>query len=325
MANMVETPGQNPVGAALANPAMQQAPTAIPAYQRPAAPMQAAPAQTTMHAPAPYIPQQPQQAQYQPAPQQQQGQPSWQDMMRFMQQMQGQGNQPGAPQNYGPPGQPQPMQQGFHQRMQQQQANPMLGVRPAPSMNPVQPGMMPRVQSPYIGGGAPSPMGQNPFQAGGAPAAMGHPQYANPTGTTGQAPAGNAAMAAGNHGADPTGTLAHGGAGMGGMATAMSDETQKVVNNRTLADDFLEHMRPYSYKYKDPSMEPRVSPTGGDYLGVMAQDLERIPHLGPQIVVDTPNGKMVDQKTALSASMAGLARVNEKVMALQSDLGKGHK
>jgi hypothetical protein len=102
----------------------------------------------------------------------------------------------------------------------------------------------------------------------------------------------------------------------------MSDATKKVITQPSLADSFLDHMKPYSYKYKHPSLEPRVAPTGGTYLGVMAQDLERIPQLGPQIVVDTPHGKMVDQKTALSATMAGLARLNERVRALESDVTK---
>jgi hypothetical protein len=113
---------------------------------------------------------------------------------------------------------------------------------------------------------------------------------------------------------------------LGNPQLAMSDATKKVVSQRTLADDFLDHMKAYTYKYKDPGMEPRVTPTGGTYLGVMAQDLERIPHLGQQLVVETPHGKMVDQKTALSATMAGLARVNERLKAVEMDaLKKGKK
>ena len=105
---------------------------------------------------------------------------------------------------------------------------------------------------------------------------------------------------------------------------AMSDETQKVVDQRSVADDFLDHMKPYTYKYKDPSLEPRIQPTGGTYMGVMAQDLERVPGIGHQLVIDTPHGKMVDQKTALSATMAGLARLNERMRAVEQDsLGKG--
>lgn len=102
-------------------------------------------------------------------------------------------------------------------------------------------------------------------------------------------------------------------------ALSMSDATQKVLEHHSLADEFLDHMKPYTYKYKDPSMEPRIQPTGGTYLGVMAQDLERIPHLGSQLVVETPHGKMVDQKTALSATMAGLARLNERLRAVEAD------
>jgi hypothetical protein len=122
----------------------------------------------------------------------------------------------------------------------------------------------------------------------------------------------------------PWGT-ALGGIG-GGVAGAVkglvSDETKKVITQPSLADDFLDHMKPYSYKYKDPNDEPRERPTGGTYLGVMAQDLEHVPHVGPQLILNTPHGKMVDQKTMLSALAAGTARLNERVRALESDTTK---
>lgn len=104
---------------------------------------------------------------------------------------------------------------------------------------------------------------------------------------------------------------------------AMSDRTQKTIEKKTLADAFLESLKPYSYKYKDKHMEPRVIPTGGTYLGVMAQDLEKVPEVGHQLVVDTPAGKMVDQKSALSAVMAGLGRMDERLRAVEEDLTRG--
>lgn len=73
------------------------------------------------------------------------------------------------------------------------------------------------------------------------------------------------------------------------------------------------------YRYKDPSDEPRVEPTGGHYAGIMAQDLERVPNIGHQLVHDTPTGKYVDSKTLLSAIAAGLGDVHERVRSLESN------
>jgi len=99
----------------------------------------------------------------------------------------------------------------------------------------------------------------------------------------------------------------------------MSDATKKVISKDSLADAFLESLHPYSYRYKDAGDEPRAAPTGGKYLGVMAQDLEAVPEIGPQLILNTPHGKMVDQRVALSATMAGVGRLYERVRALETD------
>ena len=214
--------------------------------------------------------------------------------------------------------QPYPMQQqqpGFsgygQQRMQAQQQNPMynpaLAWRPPPQMGPTQPAQHPQPQM------------YTPQQA----------RLPAPTAAPAMAPqqmAPNRPMPASqfNPGSNPVHQAMSTPQANGGGAMAMSDETQKVVDQRSVADDFLDHMKPYTYKYKDPSLEPRIQPTGGTYMGVMAQDLERVPGIGHQLVIDTPHGKMVDQKTALSATMAGLARLNERMRAVEQDsLGKG--
>ena len=88
----------------------------------------------------------------------------------------------------------------------------------------------------------------------------------------------------------------------------------------TAADSFLDHLHPYSYQYKDPRDEPRP-PTGGRYLGVMAQDLQAVPEIGHQLVVDTPQGKKVSIGAGLAATMAGLGRVDERLKALEGEDG----
>jgi hypothetical protein len=84
----------------------------------------------------------------------------------------------------------------------------------------------------------------------------------------------------------------------------------------SLADNFLQHIEPMSYRYKDPTIAPGGIPSTGRFLGVMAQDLEQIPEIGRQLVLDTPRGKMVNVPAGLSATMAGLGRLSERVSRL---------
>lgn len=130
------------------------------------------------------------------------------------------------------------------------------------------------------------------------------------------------------------------GAGVGGLAggitggmgnrdvygSVASDKLEKVGaddegrgGHLSLADEFLQSLHPYSYEYKDPRLEPtagKVRP-GGRYLGVMAQDVEKAPEIGHQIVFDSPEGKRIDVGAGLSAALAGLARINERLCAVE--------
>jgi hypothetical protein len=104
----------------------------------------------------------------------------------------------------------------------------------------------------------------------------------------------------------------------------LSDERTKDHDGGSFgneADHFLAALHPYTYKYKHPSYEPTSSPTGGQYLGVMAQDVERTP-VGPQIVKDTPRGKMLEGGALMSALAAGVGRLHERLSALE---GGGRK
>ena len=112
---------------------------------------------------------------------------------------------------------------------------------------------------------------------------------------------------------------------MMGMAKMFSsDERGKSLDKeaaskdgRRLVDQFMDSLDPLAYHYKDPADEPRAEPTGGKYLGVSAQDMERAPKVGHQIVVDTPEGKKVSTQAASSAALASIARLNERVRDLE--------
>ena len=122
-------------------------------------------------------------------------------------------------------------------------------------------------------------------------------------------------------GAGGAGAGAAAGEDAGMAADVMSDEHNKDgigAGDMTEADHFLATLKPYSYKYKDPQNEPRSEPTGGRYLGVMAQNVEQAPDVGRQIVKDTPRGKVLEGGAMMSAMAAGMGRLHERVAQLES-------
>jgi hypothetical protein len=111
-----------------------------------------------------------------------------------------------------------------------------------------------------------------------------------------------------------------------GIGQIMSDERAKRVRpgGETEADRFLETMHPHAYTYRDRELEPTDSPTGGKYLGIMAQDIERGP-TGDTLVRDTPRGKALEGRALLSAMAAGEGRLHERVAALEAASAKNRK
>jgi hypothetical protein len=97
-----------------------------------------------------------------------------------------------------------------------------------------------------------------------------------------------------------------------------SDEKGKSEKKSTIAHAFLDSLHGgYSYKYKDPSNEPSSEPTGGRYLGVMAQDLERVPEVGPQLVKNTSKGKYLEGAALVSALAAGEGNMHERLKRVE--------
>ena len=110
-------------------------------------------------------------------------------------------------------------------------------------------------------------------------------------------------------------------------AAVMSDKELKErpygqvsrPGGHTIADDYLDTLArsASTYRYKDPRHEPTDTPTGGEYGGIMAQDLERVPRLGPQLVKNGPEGKHLEWGANLSAALMGLGRNAERTDALE--------
>lgn len=75
------------------------------------------------------------------------------------------------------------------------------------------------------------------------------------------------------------------------------------------ADSFLNALNPYEYRYKNPRAYGQ-----GERLGVMAQDLEKA---RPELVSKGPGTKKIDTAGAVSATLAGLGRLNERLAAVE--------
>lgn len=100
-------------------------------------------------------------------------------------------------------------------------------------------------------------------------------------------------------------------AALGGLA-ALSDETKKtnIEDGGKELDKFLGALSSNKYEYKDKKHGP------GTYWSPMAQDLEKT-EVGKSMVVETPEGKVVDYARGLGAYLAGLSHVHKRLARIE--------
>lgn len=115
------------------------------------------------------------------------------------------------------------------------------------------------------------------------------------------------------------------GMGLAAAAMAMSDKNAKTGAKKANGEiqNFLDAIDAYTYRYKDPSYGE------GKQLSPMAQDLEKTP-IGKELVVDTPEGKMIDYGKAGGVMMASQAMLNDRLSELEKEMAhffkaKGNK
>lgn len=108
---------------------------------------------------------------------------------------------------------------------------------------------------------------------------------------------------------DMLSNLSGSGFSQGGM---MSDEDAKKnkIQDDEMIQQFLDHVAPYQYEYKDKSMGE------GKKYGVMAQDLEKS-KVGETLVRDTPRGKMVDMNHSMGVTLAALGYIHNRLKKLE--------
>jgi hypothetical protein len=111
-------------------------------------------------------------------------------------------------------------------------------------------------------------------------------------------------------------------AGMAALAYAKPGSDENIKKDVALApdqiDQFLNDLTGYKFNYKDPERYGE-----GERIGVMAQDVEKSP-VGEKMVENDERGaKNIDGGKALSAILASLGRLNEKVNTIEeSKYGK---
>ena len=108
---------------------------------------------------------------------------------------------------------------------------------------------------------------------------------------------------------------------VGGVAKSDERVKKNIHKEDARVDDFLRQLVPSSFEYKRPEQGVYAAPAGTN-LGVMAQDVERS-QIGREMVMDTPEGKVIDKYKMLAASLASNARLNERLDKLVSMFGEG--
>lgn len=108
-----------------------------------------------------------------------------------------------------------------------------------------------------------------------------------------------------------------GGAGSAIAAIAASDKRLKknIKNGDDDVIDFIEQLGSHTYEYKDKKHGK------GTYTSPMAQDLEKS-KLGKGMVIDTPDGKMVDYARGAGTYLAAAAMLHKRLKKVESSLAK---
>lgn len=91
-----------------------------------------------------------------------------------------------------------------------------------------------------------------------------------------------------------------------------------VHSGRKGIDKFLDNIEAKSYKYKNPEKPFRGD---GKYVSPMAQDLEKT-ELGKDMVINTPDGKVVDYGKGFGTLLASQALLKEKIDEIEKRIGK---
>jgi len=110
------------------------------------------------------------------------------------------------------------------------------------------------------------------------------------------------------------GSLMGGLSGLAALLPLLSDETKKKDIKEADKDiyEFLDALSSSKYKYKDKKFGP------DEYYSPMAQELEETP-VGASMVMETPNGKMVDYGRGFGAILAAQSALHKRLKDLEDE------
>lgn len=108
--------------------------------------------------------------------------------------------------------------------------------------------------------------------------------------------------------------LLQAGGALGGAAIMASDRSLKtdVAEAGEAVDDLLDSLDPVRFRYVEPAKHG-----DGEYAGILAQDAQRT-DLGREMVLETPDGLMLDAKKTVGVLLAAVARLNQRVRELEA-------
>jgi len=96
------------------------------------------------------------------------------------------------------------------------------------------------------------------------------------------------------------------------LGALLSDENAKKEIEPTDSKSFLDKLKAVEFEFKDPKNGE------GKQLGILAQDLEKAGEVGKSMVIDTPEGKMVDFGKGFGAILAATADLNKRLSQIES-------
>lgn len=110
--------------------------------------------------------------------------------------------------------------------------------------------------------------------------------------------------------------LIQAGASIGAAAASDRNLKTDIRDARADVDAMMDALEPFSYRYRDEKHGT------GERVGIMTQDLERS-EMGREMVVELPDGegKGFDIVRGISAALAGIARLNERLKQIEERLG----
>lgn len=110
------------------------------------------------------------------------------------------------------------------------------------------------------------------------------------------------------------------GSTVGGSIMGSDINLKKDIKKAdTIIDEFLDKLKPYQYEYKE-EIKDELFGGEGKFVSPMAQDIEKS-KMGGILVVDTPEGKMIDYDKAKGVTLASLGVLNERLKKLEKALG----